>query len=72
MEHLFEKIFLLELLSKFQEKGIVQTLRMCLTCRYFEMNAFPDSEKPHLCQLTERAFADNKLKVRCERNKQGF
>ncbi|MFQ6071040.1 MAG: MarR family winged helix-turn-helix transcriptional regulator [Candidatus Aminicenantales bacterium] len=63
-------LFLAELLMKFQEEGIIENLRMCFSCQYFTRNAFPESEKPHLCRLTGRKLADFEMNVRCESNEQ--
>ncbi|MCP2605128.1 MarR family winged helix-turn-helix transcriptional regulator [Candidatus Aminicenantes bacterium AH-873-B07] len=61
-------VFLMELITSFQKEGIINIARMCLACRYFKKDAYPGSEKPHHCLLTNQPLAISDLKVDCENN----
>jgi len=58
-------LFLMELIVKMQEEGIISIARMCICCRNFRRNAFPSTERPHLCELTGRRLRASDLKFDC-------
>lgn len=57
--------FLLKLILSFQERGIVQEARMCLTCRYFQPHVHDDRERPHHCALVDAPLGGLLLRVDC-------
>ena len=56
---------LLNLIARLQNQGVVQTTRMCLTCRYFGEDVHPDTETPHHCRLLDQALAVGDLRIDC-------
>jgi DNA-binding MarR family transcriptional regulator len=65
-------IYLLKIISEFQEKGILKVVRICLNCENFIFNRYPGTERPHFCKLTNRRLAEHEFKVNCEGNIPGF
>ncbi len=56
---------LLDLIAALQDRGIVQSTRMCLTCRYFGEHVHADASKPHHCNLLDRPLAPADLRIDC-------
>lgn len=56
---------LLDLIAHLQDQGIVQTTRMCQTCRFFGRDAHPDPDAPHHCHLIDRPLATQDLRLDC-------
>ena len=56
---------LFEMIAGLQDKGVVQTNRMCLTCRHFEEDADPGAPQPHHCGLLGRALGPTTLRLDC-------
>ncbi|MCP2520322.1 MarR family winged helix-turn-helix transcriptional regulator [SCandidatus Aminicenantes bacterium Aminicenantia_JdfR_composite] len=61
--------FLMKFIASFQKIGVINTARMCIVCIYFKENAFPGSDKPHYCLLTNQPLALSDLKIDCENNR---
>jgi DNA-binding MarR family transcriptional regulator len=59
---------LLKTVAGYQKTGVLRDVRMCLTCRNFEKDAFPGAEKPHRCKLTGERLGVLDLRVHCEKN----
>lgn len=49
-----------------QEQGAVPTARMCVGCRYFRPNEYPDQPKPHHCQFIDAPIGDTDLRIDCD------
>jgi DNA-binding MarR family transcriptional regulator len=48
-----------------QERGRIPVQRMCVSCRFFQPNAHPGSERPHHCAFVDAAFGDRELRLDC-------
>ncbi len=57
--------FLMRLIELLQQAGIISIARMCITCRFFQPNADPDSDSPHYCRLINKPLANSELRVDC-------
>lgn len=58
-------LFLMRLIDSWQRLGIVSVARMCVTCRFFQPNATPDSDAPYYCRLLERPLTVSALRLDC-------
>jgi len=56
---------LMELIASLQRAGLITVARMCLTCRFFQLDRFPAREAPHYCLLMERPLAITDLRLDC-------
>ncbi len=56
---------LFRMIAQLQDQGVVQTTRMCLSCRHFGENAHPAGEKPHHCHLLDKQLAGAELRIDC-------
>jgi DNA-binding MarR family transcriptional regulator len=56
---------LIKMIRKLQESGQVPIARMCVTCRFFQPNLYPDSDQPHHCDFVDAAFGDRNLQIEC-------
>jgi len=61
-------IFLMELIVSLKKAGVINFARMCIACNNFQKDAYPGSEKPHYCRLTNRAIASSELNIDCDKN----
>ncbi len=68
-----EQLFLslMKIVSSYQEAGILKGMRMCPSCKNFVFNAFPGTEKPHLCKLTGKRFRNLEIQVNCDESSFG-
>lgn len=57
---------LIGMVRSLQERGAVPTARMCVGCRYFRPNEYPDQPKAHHCQFIDAPIADADLRLDCE------
>jgi DNA-binding MarR family transcriptional regulator len=56
---------LFKLIAELQKSERFPALRACLSCRYFEPNAFPGSAAPHHCALVKAALPISFLRIDC-------
>jgi DNA-binding MarR family transcriptional regulator len=56
---------LIKMIRSLQEKGRIPVQRMCVSCRYFQPNAYADPERPHHCALVNAPFGDRHLRLDC-------
>jgi DNA-binding MarR family transcriptional regulator len=57
--------FLLRLIAALQQAGVITVARLCLTCRFFQPNVYPDPQAPHHCGLLDRPLPLAALRVDC-------
>ncbi|MEN3045898.1 MAG: MarR family winged helix-turn-helix transcriptional regulator [Candidatus Hydrothermales bacterium] len=58
---------LIKIITELQDKRIIKISPMCINCKNFIKDAFPDSDKKHLCKLTGRKMREHEIKVKCKR-----
>lgn len=56
---------LFKLIGELQKSERFPALRACLSCRYFEANAFPGSQAPHHCALVKAPLPIAFLRIDC-------
>jgi DNA-binding MarR family transcriptional regulator len=56
---------LMKMIRKLQENGQIPIAKMCVTCRFFQPNRYPESELPHHCDFVDAAFGDRHLRLEC-------
>ena len=52
-------------ITTLQQRGQIPVSRMCVTCRFFDAYAHPESAQPHHCQYVDAPFGWNDLRLRC-------
>lgn len=57
--------FLMGLIDGWQRLGIVSVARMCVTCRFFQRDATPNTGAPYYCRLLERPLTVSALRLDC-------
>lgn len=68
MSELEQTVFLrglIKMIRKLQDAGQIPTAKMCLTCRFFQPNRYPQSDRPHHCDLVDAPFGDRNLHLEC-------
>ena len=55
---------LVKMIRTLQENGQIPTLKMCVTCKYFQPNVHQGSE-PHHCGFVDAPMADSHLRLEC-------
>jgi DNA-binding MarR family transcriptional regulator len=56
---------LTKMIRKLQASGQIPIARMCVTCRFFQQNLYPDGDKPHHCDFVDAPFGDRDLRIEC-------
>lgn len=56
---------LIKMIRKLQESGQIPIARMCVTCRFFQPNIYPQSDRPHHCDFVDAPFGDRNLQLEC-------
>ena len=56
---------LTKMIRKLQESGQIPIAKMCVTCRFFQPNIYPDGDTPHHCDFVNAAFGDRDLRIEC-------
>jgi DNA-binding MarR family transcriptional regulator len=56
---------LLGLIAGLQRDGLVPTQRMCVNCRFFQLDAAPGSAAPYYCGLLQQPLAPAGLQTDC-------
>lgn len=57
--------FLMHLIESLQQAGVITVARMCITCKFFQPNAHPNSEALHHCKLLDKSLANSQLRLDC-------
>ncbi len=58
-------LFFIKLIDSLRNEGLINAVRMCLSCSHFKRNITPNNDKPYLCELTGKAFSEKELKIDC-------
>ncbi|HET6378480.1 MAG TPA: MarR family winged helix-turn-helix transcriptional regulator [Methylocella sp.] len=56
---------LIKLIRGLQLRNAIPPQRMCVTCKYFRPNVYPDGDAPHYCALVNAPFGDRALRLDC-------
>jgi DNA-binding MarR family transcriptional regulator len=56
---------LTKMIRKLQESGQIPIAKMCVTCRFFQPDLYPDSDMPHHCDFVNAPFGDRDLQLEC-------
>jgi hypothetical protein len=56
---------LIKLIRSLQLRNAIPPQRMCVTCKYFCPNMYPDERAPHHCAFVDAAFGDRALRLDC-------
>jgi DNA-binding MarR family transcriptional regulator len=56
---------LIKMIRKLQESGQIPIAQMCVTCRFFQPDLYPESDRPHHCDLVNEPFGDRNLRLAC-------
>jgi DNA-binding MarR family transcriptional regulator len=56
---------LIKLIRGLQRRNAIPPQRMCVTCKYFRPNVYPDGDAPHHCALVNAPFGDRALRLDC-------
>ncbi|MCU0818250.1 MAG: MarR family transcriptional regulator [Beijerinckiaceae bacterium] len=56
---------LVTLIRHLQQAGALPAQRLCVTCRHFRPNVYPDAENPHHCAFVNAAFGNRDLRLDC-------
>jgi DNA-binding MarR family transcriptional regulator len=56
---------LVKMIRSLQERQAIPAARMCVTCRFFDPYAHPESDRPHHCRFVDAPFGDAELRVDC-------
>ena len=57
--------FLIDLVIRLKQIGIIDVVRMCINCKHFKKDVFPGQSKPHYCALTDTAISDFEYRIDC-------
>jgi DNA-binding MarR family transcriptional regulator len=56
---------LIRLIRSLQLAKAIPVQRMCVSCRHFRPNTYPDAQTPHHCAFVNAAFGDRNLRLDC-------
>lgn len=56
---------LVKLIRHLQQAGAIPAQRLCVTCRHFRPNHYPDADHPHHCAFVNAAFGNRDLRLDC-------
>jgi hypothetical protein len=56
---------LVKMIRKLQEQGQIPIAKLCVTCKFFQPNRYPDSDRPHYCSFVDAPFGDRELQIDC-------
>lgn len=57
--------FFTKLINSLRNKGLINPVRMCLTCSHFKKISISDTETSYFCELTGKSFSGKELKIDC-------
>ncbi len=55
----------ISVLRSLQSSGVISTVQMCMTCKFFRPNMYRNSRGPHHCALLEVPLSESELRVDC-------
>ncbi|OCP19551.1 MULTISPECIES: MarR family winged helix-turn-helix transcriptional regulator [unclassified Ensifer] len=58
-------LHLVKIIRTLQLSGAIPEQRMCVNCRYFQPNVYPDSKEPHHCAFVNAPFGQAALRIDC-------
>lgn len=58
-------LHLVKIIRTLQASGAIPEQRMCVNCRYFQPNVYPDSKEPHHCAFVNAPFGQAALRIDC-------
>lgn len=58
-------LHLVKIIRALQASGAIPEQRMCVNCRYFQPNVYPDSKEPHHCAFVNAPFGQAALRIDC-------
>jgi DNA-binding MarR family transcriptional regulator len=56
---------LIKMICKLQEQQQISVAQMCVNCRFFQPNLYPDSAQPHHCRFVDAPFGNQDLQIDC-------
>jgi len=56
---------LVKLIRHLQQASALPAQRLCVTCRHFRPNLYPDAANPHHCAFVNAAFGNRDLRLDC-------
>ena len=56
---------LIKIIRKLQDEHRIPIAHMCVNCRFFASDRYPNAEKPHHCEFVDAAFGDRQLQIDC-------
>lgn len=56
---------LIKMIRKLQEAGQIPIAKMCVSCRFFQPNRYPNGDHPHHCDFVDAPFGDRNLHLEC-------
>ncbi|MBI3681980.1 MAG: winged helix-turn-helix transcriptional regulator [Acidobacteria bacterium] len=56
---------LVKIIRGLHEQGMIPAARMCVSCQFFQPNAYANSAQPHRCELVNASFGDRFLQIDC-------
>jgi DNA-binding MarR family transcriptional regulator len=57
--------FLMRLIGSLQASGVITVARMCVTCRFFQRDAYRGTGSPHHCRLLDVSLGGPDLRFDC-------
>ncbi|NVD42776.1 winged helix-turn-helix transcriptional regulator [Ensifer sp. HO-A22] len=58
-------LHLVKIIRSLQVSGAIPEQRMCVNCRYFQPNVYPNSKEPHHCAFVNAPFGQADLRIDC-------
>ncbi len=58
-------LHLVKIIRALQTSGAIPQQRMCVNCRYFQPNAYPNAKAPHHCAFIDAAIGQGDLRIDC-------
>lgn len=58
-------LHLVKIIRALQASGAIPEQRMCVSCRYFQPNVYPNSKEPHHCAFVNAPFGQAELRIEC-------
>ncbi|MFO0836158.1 MAG: MarR family winged helix-turn-helix transcriptional regulator [Phycisphaerales bacterium] len=56
---------LVGMIRTLEDRGLIPTARMCVSCRFFRPNEYPGTAKPHHCLFIGAPIGDADLRIDC-------
>lgn len=59
-------------IRRMQAQDLIPVTKMCVSCRFFDGYAYPNSNQPHHCWLVDSPFGHQQLRLRCPEAQPGI